>query len=212
MSNRRFTPPEPSSDTAPAARILTVNGKPLPEGFEHVIPFSATDQGIAERAAKGPVACVQIVADAWDKTLAHRAQAEPWDSYDPLTEAVDQVREPGFSYRLLSDRVIKRRSLRGWKPCAVNGDRVKVGDLFVAKMPTHLKERRDAYYRAIGDEQLANAADNYRLDQEKTVRDGGVVGEAMPLPIGSQVKDSADPSLAASIGVETRRGTAGAEA
>jgi hypothetical protein len=225
---RRFTPPEPAD--APALTPLThtaeppipvlaippkeewlVNGKRIPDHLAHLINFDMTDQGIAHSKAtrKTPEPVVEMLSDAWDKTLARKGDAEPWDSFDPLTEAVDRVREPGFTYRALSTRVCDKRSTRGWeKVLDKDGRDVKVGNLFIAKMPIERAEKRNAHYRAISEDAVREAAEQYAVGQEKIVRDAGVGGLA-PLRVGDTVSDRENPSLSTSIGIDTRRGTTG---
>lgn len=214
---RRFTPPPappsdvlPSQDVAAESQVLgwTVNGQPIPEHVAHLITYEMTDQGIAESRATRttPEPMVQVLSDAWDKTVARKGDAEPWDSFDPLTEAVDKVREPGFSYRALSPRMCEKRGTRGWEPVLDKDNRqVKVGNLFLARMPLERAERRDAHYRGLSDEALRDAAAQYAIDQEKIVRDANVSGLA-PLRVGDTVINREDPNHAASIGVETHRG------
>ena len=216
--NRRFTPPAPQSDPAFAAvdaeiaantpKVLTVNGKPIPEEFAHAISYAVTDQGIAEAKANRThePSGVEVTGDAWDKGLERRA-AEPWDSFDVLADAVATVREPGFAYRAISPRVADKRGMRGWeKVLDKDGKERKVGNLFIARMPVEMQQRRNRHYAQLGNEQLADAAQQYSLDQEKLVKDAGVSGLA-PLRAGDHVQDRTNPELSATIGIETQRGT-----
>ncbi len=215
---RKFTPPAPAEAAGGAEepRVLHVNGKPVPEEFSHLIAYSMTDEGQAEARlrdeATGNVPSgARVTGDAWDKGLDRRANAEPWDSFDPLNDAVKSVQEPGFSYRALSLRVCDKRGLRGWEPVLDKDNRqVKVGSLFLSRMPVELKEKRNAHYREIGEEALRTAEEQYAVDQEKLVRDANVRGLA-PLRVGEHVRDREDPDLAASIGVHSQRGALGAE-
>src|SRR5437588_12426135 len=105
------------ADAIDAPVVLTVNGKPIPAEFAHAITYSMTDQGQAEAraidATRPKPSGARVTGDAWDKTLARKADSEVWDSFDPLRDAVDQVREPGMAYRFLSDLNHKRRGRRG---------------------------------------------------------------------------------------------------
>ena len=225
-TNRRFTPPPPPADPLEIAQaasndgpscedvgaehaVLTVNGKPIPPEFAHVISYRMTDQGIAEAAANRThePSGVEVTGDAWDKALQRRAEAETWDSFDPLVDAVAQVREPGFAYRAISPRVADKRGLRGWeKVLGKDGREQKVGNLFIGRMPIELQKRRNAHYARLGNEQLADSAQQYQLDQEKLVKDANVSGLA-PLRVGDHVHDRTNPDFSATIGVETQRGT-----
>lgn len=225
--NRKFTPPAPEdvpaavTAAAPAAdepRVLHVNGKPVPPEWEHAIVYAMTDEGQAEargrdRARGMTPSGVKVTADTFDKQLQRKANAEVWDSFDPLKEAVDQVREPGFSYRALSPRVVDKRGMRGWeKVLDKDGRDVKVANLFVARMPEERKEQRNAHYREIGEEALRDAAEQYEEGQAKLVKDAKVGGLA-PLRVGDRVRDSEDPDFGFQVGVSTHRGMpAGADA
>lgn len=191
-------------------RVLTVNGKPIPSEFAHAIPYAQTDQGIAEAKAKpGLRAVTSVVADAWDKALDRKAEAQPWDSYDPFTEAVDSVREPGMTYRMLSDRAHKRRGRRGWETVTdKDGKPVQVSGMTLGKMPTEAAERRNSHYREIGNEQLRTAAEAYELEQAKVIRNANIKGFA-PLRTGETVTDSHDhPGMVTEVGIQSHRGQA----
>lgn len=220
MSRKPYEPkPEPEVAPADAAAIaeaesigappvLTVGGKPIPSDVAHLIPFANTDQGIAERQARpGPTAMVEVVSDQWDKKLQRKEEAQPWDSFDPLTEAVDTVREPGMRYRFLSDRAHKRRGRRGWETVVgQDGKPVTVAGMTLAKMPEQAAERRNKHYRDLGNEQLKTAAEAYELEQTKTIRDARVKGFA-PLRAGEVVVDNhAHPGMETEVGIQAQRG------
>jgi hypothetical protein len=190
----------------PADRVLTVNGKPIPPEFAHVIPFAHTDQGIAESQADGrPRAVTSVVRDEFSKKIdAYGAQ--PWDSGDPLTGVVDAVREPGFSYKALSPRVIEKRGMRGFE--IVPGARF--GNMPIGRMPIKVARERNEHYRREGQDALDQAVEQYAVDQEKLIRDGKVTGLA-PLRPGDVLQDARNPERAASIGHTSSRGT-GADA
>ena len=227
-NRKKFTPPPGGVagvvDAADVAtpevqeEVLTVNGKPVPAEWAHLINYAMTDQGQAEARARdlatgNKLSGVTVTGDAWDKGLDRMADSEPWDSFNPLSEAVGAVARPGFEYRALSPRVCDKRSLRGWEPVKKeNGDLLKVGNLFIGEMPLRKKQRRNDHYRGLSEEAVAQAAANYAADQEKLVRDANVTGLA-PLRAGDHVRDSANPDRAiGSVGVSSRRGYEGAEA
>jgi hypothetical protein len=199
-----------SIETDPKAG-WTVNGKPIPLEFAHLIDFKMTDQGIAEARAHDaamPVKASGIRFNSkFDRDLERKAGAEVWDSFDPLREAVDGVREPGMNYRFLSDRAVKRRGRRGWEPViGENGDPVKVADMVLGRMPEEKAEQRNAHYREVGNERLRDAGEQYELDQAKAIRDAKVRGFA-PLRAGETVADNHDhPGMVIETGVRTQRG------
>src|SRR3954470_17985326 len=96
----------------------TLNGKPIPAEFEHAIPTANTDQGRwdanhAKPKRTGPK--VEVVSGEWENSLRQRRD-QPWMGSDPFKEAVDAHREKGFTYRMLSPKVVSKRGLRGWEP------------------------------------------------------------------------------------------------
>jgi hypothetical protein len=186
----------------------TVNGNALPAGFEHAIPFANTDQGRWDtnhredvRAPSGITSGKDPLAKAMDQRLD-----QPWAQVDPLKAAVDLVAEPGMKYRALSNTVCDKRGLRGWEPVVdPKGEKVKVGRLFLGRMPTGVAEQRNEHYRKIGSEDLKNVEENFVIDQEKAIRDSGSKGVS-PLRHGDLLKDTGDPSRGASVGFDQVRG------
>jgi hypothetical protein len=185
----------------------TVNGNPLPKGFEFAIPFANTDQGRWDtnhganmRAPSGITSGKDPLAKAMDQRLD-----QPWAQVDPLKAAIDQVAEPGFRHRALSEGVCNKRGLRGWEPVLdAKGDKVKVGRLFLGRMPEQVAEQRNEHYRKIGGEDLKRVEEDYQLDQEKAGRSGSK--GVSTLQRGDVLTDTGDPSRGASIGFEQVRG------
>jgi hypothetical protein len=186
----------------------TVDGRPIPADFEHVIPYAATDQGRWERSqGKEKPNGVKVTGDAWDRMIEERRD-QPWAASDPIQEAIDTFGEKGFRYRAMSPMVCEQRGMRGWEPVKKeNGDHVKIGGMFLGRMPEHVAEQRNAHYRSIGNEQLKNAAENLQIDQERVIRDAGKQGRGItPLRPGTSLTDSRDSARAAVVGVESVRG------
>jgi hypothetical protein len=185
----------------------TVNGNPIPVMFATLIPFENTDQGLWARNHGKKKRAVEVKDGPWEKSLQRRSD-QPWSGYDPFKEAVDEHREPGFEYRLLSDKVCSKRGKRGWETVTDDkGDVVKVNSMFLGRMPTELKERRNEHYRKQGNDALEAAQQQFALDQEKSIRDAGGQGMS-PLRRGDTLTDSRDPDRGASIGFESVRGRA----
>jgi hypothetical protein len=223
MATRKpFTPKKPELEPTDAAAIaeaegideqptLTVDGKPVPVEWAHLINYAMTDQGQAEARAKDATQRLKPSGirfnSKFDRDLEHKAGAEVWDSFDPLREAVDAVREPGMEYRFLSDRAVKRRGRRGWEPVIGKaGDPVKVADMVLGKMPVANVEQRNAHYRELGNEQLREAAERYETGQAKAIRDANVKGFS-PLRAGEVVADNHEhPGMVIEAGVRTQRG------
>jgi hypothetical protein len=193
---------------------LTVNGKPLdPDNPDHAkLFFQQTDQGIAAaNIAQGRTGSGAKVRSRFEHQIeAREAVADgnlaPWEAPDPLKEAADAHRRPGMAVRALSDRVIKQRGLRKWKPIiGENGDPVKVADMVLGEMPMESAERRNEYYREQGNEAVRQAEEHAREQQEKLIRDGNVVG-IKPLKPGETVHDSDNGSRVAVSGLRAQRG------
>jgi hypothetical protein len=185
----------------------TVNGNPFPPGFEHAIAFANTDQGRWDTnhgANMRPPSGITSGKDPLSKAMDQRLD-QPWSQVDPLKAAIDQVAEPGFRYRALSEGVCNKRGLRGWEPVPdAKGDRVKVGRLFLGRMPESVAEQRNEHYRKIGGDDLKNVEESFALDQEKAGHSGSK-GVSI-LQRGDLLRDTGDPSRGASIGFEQVRG------
>jgi hypothetical protein len=206
------------AESIDAPEVLTVNGHPVPVEFAHLIAREQTDQGIQEKAAQKAVngkpkatRGVSVGRGGFDKQLDRKADAEVWDGFDPLTEAVDTVREPGMSYRFISNRVLNRRGRRGWEPANdAEGKPVVVAGMTLGKMPTERAERRNRHYQDLANDQLQNAGQQYELDQAKLIRDAKVKGMA-PLRVGERVNDNHQhPGMVTEAGVHVSRGEAAA--
>ena len=194
---------------------LTINGKPIPPEFAHAVVYSMTDQGKAEAQATDALtrpSGAQVLSGPWEKSLQRKADAEVWDGFDPLREAVDAVRQPGMDYRFISDRVLNRRGRRGWEPVTgKDGKPVKVAGMSLGTMPVESAERRNAHYQRVGNDQLETAAQEYELQQSKAIREAKVRGMA-PLRVGEEVVDNhAHPGMVTPVGVQTVRGGVAAE-
>jgi hypothetical protein len=189
--------------------VLTVNGKPIPEAFAHAIPFDHTDQGIAAKQNNGkPRAMVEFTRDAWDKKMDQRAGAsEPWESEDPLQEAVDKVKQPGMAYRFLSPRVISKRGLRKYELVTDRkGNEIKVANMVLGTMPIELQNKRAKHYQDIGNEDLNSAKENLQVLQEQITRDNPGVGDAT-LRDGTRLRDHSSGDVH-EVGLTRTRGHA----
>jgi hypothetical protein len=198
-----------SSTAAPTG--LTVNGQPVPPEFAHVIPFANTDQGIAERNARDIVredaGRAKVVAGPFEKGLEKMGDEQFLDT-DPFKETVAPFRErqPGFSFKMLSERVIQKRGLRGFEVVKdEKGDPVKCGGMILGRMPQDLARRRNARFQELGNEALREAAEAYQREQEKVIREGGRDGLGVLRP-GEILTDARDPEHAAVSGLHQTRG------
>jgi hypothetical protein len=192
---------------------LTVQGKPVPAGFAHLIPRELTDQGIAERNARPNVRAdatgARVTEGPFEKSL-RRMQDQPWaPGANPFSEPMDQVRRdhPGMRVRALSPRVCGKRGLRGWEPAVgKDGEQVRVAGMFMGIMPEDVAEERNAYFAAEGNDALRDIAEQYEVAQEKVIRDGNGQGLSILRP-GEVLQDERDPERAAVSGLHVQRGS-----
>ncbi|MBM3744174.1 MAG: hypothetical protein FJW34_00080 [Acidobacteria bacterium] len=198
----------------PAKAGPTVQGKPIPEHLEHAIPHRYTDQGIDEFNAAAPRSQVRVrVKDGFDRAIEAREAAandliEPWSTPDPLQEAIDKVADqrPDMQYRALSDNVVKRRGMRGWDPAKdKRGETIKMAGMTLARMPKKLAEKRNAYYREVGNAALRQAESTLQEQQEKAIRDAKVEGVS-PLKRRDVLRDTRNRERVASVGLSLHRG------
>lgn len=212
------------AETIVATAERTVGGIPissLPLHVQNLIGYDMTDQGIEEKNAKRvdskgrPHSGIQVIVnEGFDQQILQRSMAqEPWETADPLLDAVNAVKVPGFRYRGLSPTVIQKKGMRGWEPVkdAQTGEVVRVGKLVVGRMPIARAETRNKKYRDEGNANAADAAGRFITDHEKAVRDSGSEGVRI-LRAGDVMHDSADPSRSISIGVRSSRDEQGLDA
>lgn len=200
----------------------TVNGIPvssLPIEVQNVIGYAMTDQGIAERNAKRvdskgvPHSGIQVlVNEGFDQQILRRSKAEePWETADPLLDAVNRLRKPGMKYRGLSPTVIRKKGMRGWEAQTDADGVVTVGNMIVAAMPLERAARRNKKFRDEGNANAADAAGRFVTDHERAVRDSGSEGVRV-LRSGELLTDSRDPSREISIGVRRTHDDPGLDA
>lgn len=196
----------PVADELPVSdAVLTVGGKPLPDHLKHLIPYRNTDQGIAEaNLTRLEPSGVKVTGDAWDKQMDQRSNAtEVWESVDPLSDAVEQVREPGMAYKLLSQSMNSKKGLRRYEIVkAPNGDPISIGNMVLGKMPIGLRDKRNAHYQEKGNADLREARQNLSNEVNKASHDTkGISG----LKDGEVVSDrSSDTSV--TMGMDRHRG------
>lgn len=198
------------------ARVLHVNGKPIPTHVEHLIDYHMTDEGIAElNANRAEPSGITMGAGEWDKNMQRRsdladsdgAVSQVWDAADPSLEAVAKFGKPGMAHRLLSDVVVRKKGLRGWKPVvAPNGDTVKVGNMTLGAMPEADKNRRNAHYAGVAADAMKDTEAQIQETQDKLIRATGSDSDVRVLRHGERVTDSRNPDAGVEIGVSRSRG------
>ena len=186
---------------------LTLNGQPIPAALRHQLPYKYTDQGAAEaNAGKTPPSGVSVLRDSWDAMLDARGNLEPWETTDPLVEGLNRVKEPGFAYKYLSPTVIDKKGMRRYEPALdKEGQQVKVGKMILGRMPEELRDRRNAHYQKIGNDELANVELQFRTDQVRALRNAGLSENDVLRP-DETLSDYDNPERTATVGVRSRRG------
>ena len=213
--SRTATPAE-VADGTPAKK--KAKGKASPDdakaGFNRsALPEQyANDEKIAERQAafeaNGPVTTVN--RDAWEGTI-ERILDDDEHAPDPMEEAVDQIRQPGKAYRILSPRVMNRRGKRGWelerdkdgKPIELPGSGQLIGS-----MPMDAAIKRNKKFQQASIDAVAQANDQYNELAERLEHDSE--GTVSVLKRGEMVRDNNPRNQgrggAAVIGAESFRG------
>ena len=168
-------PQEPQRDWS----RLTVNGKPIPEHlWNGVMPYSLTDQAIEEREQEREFEPSGIELGKTPE-LKHieafgdgiKAGMQPWETPDPMRELVDKYGSKGDRHRFLSPAKVEREGLRGWEPVMVteNGvkTQVKLGNMFLGRMPKERAAARDRHMRDRAHNQMVQANDVVKEQQEQ---------------------------------------------
>ena len=161
------------------------------------VPVAYTDEGAAARAEGKLLATpgVRVTKDSWYKTIEA--------GYNPVNEAVEKFREPGFTYRGLSEIVCEKKGLRGWEPVYdKDGKAVTVGDVRLARMPQDEAAARNRHYRKIGNETLQGVTEQHVELSARASRDSG--GAITPMNQGDMIQDYA--GRLQPTGITTTRG------
>ncbi len=109
---------------------------------------------------------VEVVKDSWYQDLDAGKNA--------LDDEVERVREPGFRYRGISPNSRRSGQSRGWEPVQdKDGKAVKVGNLFLGKMPEERAIARNAHYVRQGNEQIQDIKERAVEAGLKSTQDGG---------------------------------------
>jgi hypothetical protein len=146
----------------------------------------------AKREAEG-YPRVEFVRDATDKQIFDKRNAldfDPWAELSPLEAAVESVKEPGMSYKLLSNRACSiLGGTRGYEPVKdENGDLVKVGDMFLGKIPERIAQKRQQRYQEESAAIVRSMQENYADKVERLKHDAKELGLTV-LESGDSVSD-----------------------
>jgi hypothetical protein len=185
----------------------------------HALPAKATRSATAKRDAarrtrdegypKVHAQEHEYGADAFDKEVLAREEME--DSTDPLMEAVNRVREPGMSYKFLTERCCTELGMRGYeKVVDAKGLEVKVGEMFLAKIPERIAKRRQERAVAESQERVTEMQDDYSNSVERLKRDAAGLGVRVLMPGENAAAGGAtDPGLLGDVresGIQIQRG------
>lgn len=153
-----------------------------------------------------------LPAGDYDQTIAARQAVidenlEPWQSPDPMREQVEKHIQPGMRPRYLSPRQVDKRGMRGWETVHdKNGNKIQIGDQFLAQMPEQKALQRQEHHRRKTASDLASVHENQQENIEKLVRAADKMGLAV-VPTGETVTDHAS-SNSVPVGLSITRGAA----
>lgn len=187
----------------------TIKGKPIQAGMEHLVPERHTDAGVEEFNRGKEQSRVQIVSDPFEKALLQHEESpadQPWQHTDPVASLLQRHGEPGKKYRLLSERIVGARGLRGYVPVRDGeGNLVKLGTSVLGEMPEELAQKRDAFFQEESSRAVRVAQEEFQVKQEQMVHDAGVEGVG-PLASNQVLHDVNDPSFVGQTGLQISRG------
>jgi hypothetical protein len=146
----------------------------------------------AKREAEG-YPRVEFVRDATDKEIFEKRndlEFDPWSELSPLEAAVESVKEPGMSYKLLSNRACGLLGgTRGYEPVKdANGELVKVGDMFLGKIPERIAQKRQQRYQDESSALVKSMQESYADKVERLKHDAKELGLTV-LESGDSVSD-----------------------
>jgi hypothetical protein len=191
-------------DQAKDAAKVGFRKQDLPEAYSNDEQINAKQAAFEE---KGPR--VEMVRDAWEGMIQHRLD-DPENPPDPFREAVDQIRKPGKTYRMLSPRVLGRRGKRGWEPERdKDGKVIEIAGQVVASMPIEAAIKRNKKFQKLSQDAVDDSREQFADIAERIQYESK--GAVEVLRRGEIVQDRRSPSgqptgTAAVIGSESFRG------
>jgi len=177
----------PAETKLPSAvdRMLAchIDGRPIADmkldiSVLTALPYDATDEGIAEAAARpGPRSSGATVgAEPFEKSLEQRRNdvlergMQSFEARDPLKEVADKYAKPGMKAKFVSAGKYKENGGAGIYEIVTDakGDPVKVKGMILAHAPIQVTEARNKHYAKINAQRLKQVGDQYKKEGGST--------------------------------------------
>lgn len=174
MSQRTASGPPRSAGTVRTTTGLGYN--PLPA---HASIEQTQKRDALARAGRRGLPDVEVGADELDKTIDQRGSDDEADyllARDPMMDAVNRVREPGTAYKFLNDRVCAEIGTEGYETVLERGEKVRVGEMFLGKIPQRIADRRLAHAAEMSEQLVRESADTFEQGVDKLKREAAGMG------------------------------------
>lgn len=176
------------------------------------------DMARARGEDPGTTASRRPKIEGFDRAIQQRIDAGedgdetmPWECADPQRDIVEKHVPPGFAARFLSDRIVDKLGLRGWKPViGKDGRPVKMASQTLAIMPAEKAKQRSEHYRKQAAAAEQHSVDQFTEGQDRLVHEAekrgmefrplrpkeAVVGERGRADIGTQsYRNNSEPEI-----------------
>lgn len=195
------------------------------EGSRVQVTAAAEDKARVGRARgdrSAPKIDPRIKGLQFDQAIAARRSdnLQPWQTPDPMADLTDEHLPDGFKARFLSDKVIKRRGMRGFQPVIdeKTGQPVRMADMIMGAMPADMASQRNEHYRREGEIRQQAAVDEFNEGHDRMMHEARKQGvQLSPLSPGGAISGFSPNGQggyaggAASIGLHQQRGNDGEE-
>ncbi|HLG99839.1 MAG TPA: hypothetical protein VKX49_26250 [Bryobacteraceae bacterium] len=123
------------------------------------------------------------------------------ENHDPLRVAMERNLPHGHRGLWISEQKAAKEGLRrgviDWQPVLVDGQKVKVGNMFLASVPAAVAERADRYYEKKAHDRMIEANDSVREQAEQIKPERDMRRRGADRDIFGGLQDD-DPEVAAS--------------
>ncbi len=128
----------------------------------------------ARQAANRGYPEVELLSELFDQEIDHRIDVanddslDPYSAPDPANAAIDRVRKPGMSYKLLSPRCCDVLGMRGYELSRdADGKEIRVGNMMLGEIPERVADKRHAAALRQSEEEVGLISDDYRASVER---------------------------------------------
>lgn len=175
------------NSAANPSKNVVANGKPVDPAFAHL---AIDDREVMARFEEPRPGRARVTGDPLDKQIAHR-RADLEDDFgseatDPMRELTDKYVQRGFRGRFLAPAAIQRAGMRGYQAVTdERGEVVKLGTMILGEMPEAAARKRNARFRAIGNEKIEQIHSEFEEGQQgiaSGVRNGRSRNPHSPAP------------------------------